>query len=299
MIEFREGSTADRDGILALRKRCFPDDDPEKQDPAFWEWEFGHGGRVFVAADGGRIVAHLGFVPQTYTIAGERVPGMLAVDAMTDPDYRRQHLFSQVAGHARVVLQESVRISTAWQIRDAVLPGMTRNGWKPLLRAPVLVRPYLRSAGFKPAAPPASSRQDAGGAADRMSALRRDMQFVQWRFLDTPHWHYAIDGNDDACVVTRRTTLRGYDTLALADLGFRDVRALRLQLREVLARGRGEGCQLAAALVTLGHPALPLLVRAGFLPSPHRFRFLVNVFDERLRVSRAKWALTWADTDHL
>jgi hypothetical protein len=40
-------------------------------------------------------------------------------------------------------------------------------------------------------------------------------------------------------------------------------------------------------------------VRSGFLPSPHRFRFLVNVFDDRIRLGRAKWALTWADTDHL
>jgi hypothetical protein len=296
MIEFREGNAADRDAILALRSRCFPEDDPEKQDPAFWDWEFGNGGRVFVATDDGRVVAHLGFVPQTYTIAGESVRGMLAVDAMTDPQYRRERLFTQVAGRARDALRESVRISTAWQIRDAVLPGMTRNGWKPLLRAPVLVRPYL-SSGV--AGRPADRRPAAGGTADRLSALRRDREFIRWRFLDNPYWHYTVDANDDACVVTRRTMLRGYDTLAVADLGFRDMSAMRVLLREALARGREEGCRLAAALITLGHPALPLLVRAGFLPSPHRFRFLVNVFDEQLRVTRGKWALTWADTDHL
>ena len=294
MIELREGSAADRDAILALRKRCFPDEDPEKQDPAFWEWEYGNGARFFVADDRGRIVTHLGFLPQTYAVGN----GMLAVDAMTDPDYRRQRLFSRIAGFAGDVLRESVPMSTAWQIRDAVLPGMLRNGWTPLLRAPVLVRPYLRTSATSVHRPPSTPPRPAPHV-DEMSALKRDAAFLRWRFLENPHWHYAIDANADACIVTRRTTLRGFDTLAVVDIGFGDPRAMRLMLREVLARGRAEGCQLAAALITLGHPALPLLVRAGFLPSPHRFRLLVNVFDERLRVTRTKWALTWADTDHL
>ena len=36
MIELREGSAADRDEILALRRRCFPDDDPEKPPRNCW-----------------------------------------------------------------------------------------------------------------------------------------------------------------------------------------------------------------------------------------------------------------------
>lgn len=288
MIEIREGSAADRDAILALRARCFPTEDPEKREPAFWDWEFGSGGRFFVAEDDGRIVTHLGFMPQMHNVGGERVRSMLTVDAMTDPDYRLRHLFSRVAGFARESLRGAVPISTTFQLRDAVLPGLAHNGWKSLLRVPVLVRPYLSSAGGH-----------AGRSADDLSALPRDPAFLRWRFLENPRWHYWVDANEDACIVTRRTTLRGYDTLAIVDLGFRNPRALRLLLREALARGRTVGCRLAAVLLTLGHPALPMLVRAGFLPSPHRFRLLVNILDDSLRVTRAKWALTWADTDHL
>lgn len=299
MIELREGSAADREEILALRKRCFPDDDVEKQDPRFWEWEFGRG-RVFLALDGGRAVAHLGFYPQTYVIDGENVSAMLAVDAMTDPEYRRQGLFLRVAELARKTIRESVQISTAWQIRDAVLPPMAANGWKPLLRASVLVKPVsLRST--------AGTLEHAMGAFPDVGMLRnvnhasREREFLRWRFQSNAQWQYSIDANEEAYLVSRRTTLRGYDTLAIADIGWRtgQSREGRILLRDAVARGRAAGVQLTAVLMSLGHPALPTLVRSGFLPSPHRFRFLVNVFDERVKLTRAKWALTWADTDHL
>lgn len=296
MIELREGSAADRDEILALRKRCFPDDDLEKQDPRFWEWEFGRG-RTFLAVDGARVVAHLGFFSQTYLIDGEQISAMLAADAMTDPEYRRQHLFTRVAAFARDALRESVQISTAWQIRDAVLPAMAANGWKPLLRASVLVKPVsLRSTDGSFATVPATFPE-----LPPMRNVNQGLHDLDWRFNQNSLWQYATDANEDAYVVSRRTTLRGYDTLAIAAIGWRpgQLREARVLLRDAITRGREAGVQLAAVLMTLGHPALPAFVRFGFLPSPHRFRFLVNVFDEKVRLNRAKWALTWADTDHL
>ena len=311
-VEFREGSAADRDAILALRARCFPDEDREKLDPRFWEWEFGRG-RYFVATDGERAVAHLGFVPQTYVIEREHVPALLAVDAMTDPDYRRQSLFSRVAAFARDALHGSVRMSTAFQIRDAVLPGMTRGGWVPIVRASVLVRPLSvrrflrplsraesRDPGGRRAPDPSTTLGMTAGTVPKIAAHGvRDEEFVRWRFLDNPLWHYDIDSEEGAYIVTRRTTLRGLDTVAIVDVGWRAgcERQGRVLLRRVFARGREEGADVAAVLITLGHPALPTLVRSGFLPSPHRFRFLMNDFGTPMK--RTKWALTWADTDHL
>ena len=299
MIELREGSAADREEILALRRRCFPDDDVEKQDARFWDWEFG-GGRMFLATDGTRVVAHLGFFPQTYVIGGEKVSAMLAVDAMTDPEYRRQHLFTRVAGLAAEALRQSVQLSTAWQIRDAVLPAMATNGWKPLLRASVLVKPLALRATAGSLEPVTAVFPTLAGPP-HVNHGEHDVAFLDWRFKSNPAWQYAIDANADAYVVSRRTTLRGYDTLAIATLGWRpgQLREARLLLRDAITRGRAAGVQLAATLMTLGHPALPAFVRSGFLPSPHRFRFLVNVFDAGVRVGGAKWALTWADTDHL
>jgi len=293
MIEVREGRAGERDAILALRARCFAGEDPEKQDPRFWEWEFGNGGRSFVAVDGERVVAHLAFVPQLR---------MLAVDAMTDLEYRRQHLFSRVVECARDTLRESVRFSCAFQIREAVLPAMVRGGWKVAARAFVLVKALrvprvLGSSG--PRAHPHTEEPRTREPEEPIPATTRTPAFLHWRFFTNPLWHYTVHANDDAYIITRRTTLRGLDSVAIADLGWPKgkERAGRALLREVFAKGRAEGADVAAVLVTLGHPALPTLARSGFLPSPHRFRFLVNDFGKPLEQKR--WALTWADTDHL
>ncbi|PYQ29589.1 MAG: hypothetical protein DMF56_11540 [Acidobacteria bacterium] len=291
MIDVREGTRADRDAILALRGRCFAGEDPEKQDPRFWEWEFGQGGRFFVAVDGDRVVAHLGFVPQLK---------MLAVDAMTDPDSRRQHLFSRVVECARDTLRNDVDFSCAFQIREAVLPAMVRGGWRPAARAFVLVRPLV----VAPSRGLAVTQRLGGTEQPSDRATEQPIpSHLHWRFLENPLWKYDIHANDDAYVVTRRTMLRGHDSVAIADLGWPKgkERAGRALLREVFAKGRAEGAQVAAVLITLAHPALPVLVRAGFLPSPHRFRFLVNYFGTDFGTPRKqkRWPLTWADTDHL
>jgi GNAT superfamily N-acetyltransferase len=298
MIEIAEAGQSDRDAILALRTRCFADEDREKQEPSFWQWEFGNG-RMFVARDGERVVAHLGFVPQTWRIDGETYDGMLAVDAMTDPEYRRQGLFHRVAALANETLKKSIALSTAFQIRDAVLPPMEANGWRTVLRTPVLVKVNVGRASAKPVELAELRGAIAEEFLTRVAHVHRSDAHLKWRFADNTL--YRVDATENAYVVSRRTTLRGYDTLAIADIAWRPghTREGRVLLSEVLARGRSEGVRLAAALISLSHPAMAALVRSGFLPSPHRFRFLVNVFDERIRVSRARWALTWADTDHL
>lgn len=261
MIGFREATPDDAGAILALRQRCFPEDDLARPRPT----------RMFLAEDDGYPVAHLGFIPQTYVIGGNEYAGALAVDAMTDPEYRQQGLFRRVAAFARDAIRDQYALSTAWQIRPAVLGAMVATGWAPILRAPVLVKPLWRAV-FQPVpAPyPAGRSLLANYAHVRLSPDR----------FDAPYYMC-----NETCV-TRATVLRGYRTMAILDL----------TAKPFLPR---TDPRIAAALVTWRHPLLPLLLRSGFLPSPHLFRFLVNVFDTRIDAKRARWALTWADTDHL
>ena len=240
MIGIREASAADRDAILALRKRCFPHEDLHKQEPAHWDAEFANG-RMFVAEADERIVAHLGFIPRTYAV-GE---GALAVDAMTDPDFRRQGLFDRVAAFSADAIRKDFRFSTAWQIRKTVLPAMLKNGWTPAAIAPVFVRPVLFSSRY-----------------------------------DTP------------VSQTVRTTLKGFDTLALLDVPSRSY------VNEAIRYARSLRVQLVAALLTWHHPGVRIALSKGFLPSPYRFRLLVNSFDRTFDARRVQWALSWKDTDH-
>lgn len=261
MIALREATPADAPAILALRRRCFPEDELEKPRPS----------RMFLAEEEGRPVAHLGFIPQTYVIGGNEHAGALAVDAMTDPDYRGQGLFRRVAAFARDAIRDQYALSTAWQIRPAVLGSMIATGWQPVLRAPVLIKPLFTVPS------PRAARGER--ARVRSGANYAYAQLHPERFAK-PYY-----STNETCT-TRETTLKGHPTLAVLDLVAKPV------LPKTTAR-------LAAALITWRHPLLPQLLRSGFLPSPYRFRFLVNAFDPRIDAKRARWALTWADTDHL
>ena len=258
MISFREAAW---DEVQDLRRRCFPEDATEKPHPS----------RSFIAEDEGKAVAHLGFIPQTYVIDGNEYAGALAVDAMTDPAYRKQGLFRRVAAFARDAIRDEYALSTAWQIRPAVLGSMIAAGWEPILRAPVFVKPLLRRVP--------SPRRSGERVRVRGDANHAHVKVTPDRFA-APYYTTT-----ETCV-TRETTLKGRPTLAIVDFTAKPVLP-------------PTNLRLAAALVTWRHPLLPKLLLSGFLPSPYRFRFLVNVFDPRIDAKRARWALTWAATDHL
>ncbi|HVR37700.1 MAG TPA: GNAT family N-acetyltransferase [Thermoanaerobaculia bacterium] len=273
MIELREAGPSDADAIRALRDRCFPDDDPEKFFPR---------GPAFVAADDARIVAHLALLEQKYVIRGIRTPAFLAVDAMTDPDYRGRGLFTRVAAFTRDHL--GGRLSVAWQIRKVVLPAMMRTGWMPRLRAPVLIRPLVFGK------PDSSVRVISPQSTFDFFAKSEAYEERTPAWMRERYRNCEVLGNDDAFLATRRVPLRGIDTLAIVDIAWRDVRAARAVLRHALACAR---TRLAATLVTTAHPAFGFFLRHGFVPGPHWFRFLVNGSVD------ARWALSWADTDHV
>lgn len=308
MTDLREATPADRDAILALRARCFPGDDPEKREPRFWEWEFRHG-RLFVAEERGRVVAHLGFIGQTYIIGGVRTPSLLGVDAMSDPEYRGRRLFGQVAAFAAQVLARDTAFSGAWQIRKAVAGGIQAGGWAAVDGARVLIRPFTTAFGGD-GAPTSDVEAMAATARDFYldAYVERTPAWLRWRYIENPLWRYDVAATAGAWLVTRRTRLKGIDTLAIVDVAWR--RGRSHEARALLARAlRTARTTLAATLVTRAHPAYGWFLRRGFVPGPHRFRFLVNDFSGNLLQPRGgahgapaappRWALLWGDTDHL
>lgn len=268
----REAQPSDREAIAALRARCFPEH----------ESEFATS-RAFVAEEDGKLVAHLGLIEQTYVIDGHAHAGALACDAMTDPAFRRRGLFRDVTRFTRDAIRNDYALSTAWQIRKAVLPAMLSGGWTPILRAPVLVKPVLVRGR------PHDQRGDVRlELRETFLARHAYVRHEPSRFGA----RYTTTGSGEAYLVTRETVLRGRRTLAIVDLAG-NATAL---IRDAIARSNEP---LAAALLSWRHPCVPQLLAMGFLPSPHRFRFLVNVFDTTIDAKRAHWALSWADTDHL
>lgn len=266
----REATAEDRDAILALRRRCFPEHEAEHAAT-----------RAFIAEEDGRPVAHLGLIEQTYVLDGRSYPGALAVDAMTDPEYRRRGLFDRVAAFARETIRRDYALSAAWQIRRPILEPMMRNGWMPVLKAPVLVKPLLWKKAPRIARQMGAPLRDAFLA--RYAHVHHESRFDE---------RYTITEDGAAYLVTRHVILKGRRTLAIIDVAGN----AKNLMRHAFAHADEP---IAAALISWRHPSVPLLLRMGFLPSPHRFRFLVNVFDSSIDAKRAHWALTWADTDHL
>jgi hypothetical protein len=331
-VGFREATRADRDSILDLRALVFANDDPEKQRPDFWEWEFREGyagpGRIFVAEHDDRIVGHLAFIPQQYAAGTTRIDGALAVDVMTDPQVRRQKIFSRLARFAAERLRRDFQVITAFQIRKEVAGGMLAGGWRPAGELPVMLKPlsmtrivrdFVSSAQAQPTASAAIEREGpirliADGEFDGIDALletthprqMRTGDFLRWRYRRNPHWHYRMEGLFEegtlrAFVVHRPAVLKGRRTLAIAEAGCERGRESSLQhlVRHVCAT-HGKGSGLAAALISRQHPAYSALRKSGFIPGPHRFRLLVQVFDEKLRdLDATPWSLSWGDTDHL
>jgi len=277
MIEMREAGPDDRDAILALRRRVFTHEDVEKQEPPFWDWEF-KGGRMFVAEDGARLVGHFGFVPRSFSIGDT----LLGVDVMVDPDARRGGVFSRLARYATDRIRNDVKFAIAWQIRPAVLEGMLRAGWRALLTAPVLLRPTLLSIPL----PVARHTPTVTEIVDRE------------RFDSSPIWRYTRRERDGAHLVSRDSVLKGITTHCLVDFAG-ESRALRRLVRDAIADARRRGVRLAAALVSRDHPHYATLLRCGFFPGPHRFRFIAQSFDPMLSLDQQRWALTWASTDHV
>lgn len=275
-MHFREATVADRDRILGLRARCFGDEDPEKLDPRFWEWEFATDAKIFVGEDEGEIVTHLAIVRG------------LAVDAMTAPEARGKGAFSGVARYA--IAHSGHALATAYQIRGAVLGSMLRAGWTVAEKVPVLLRPVFGSGTPRE---PSLQRDDATWMSELSGRTRA---FIEWRFFDNPLWRYDVIGIErEAYLVARRTKLKGIDTYAIVDLAWREQSAAKRLLRDAIERAKAERCTLAATFVSRHHPAFWLFLSRGFIPGPHWFRLLVHPPDAASR----RWEVMWADTDHL
>jgi hypothetical protein len=317
---FRVATTADRDSILALRGRCFPGEDAEKMDSRFWEWELLNApagpGLTILAEVAGRPAAHVAFLPQTYVIDGTFSVAGMAFDAMTDPELQGRGLFTRLQTFAVREAAGLFRFGAAYQIRPPSLSPMLRSGWASRLRVPVLVRPVsLRKLIAGRAT--LETRGQVEGSAEELAATaaeffppklihqHRGPEYFTWRYLESPVWKYDIRARRShakvvAYVITRETTLKGFSTLALVDLAWRPGhrRDAAMLVREAVRR---TSAQLAAALITTAHPAFPLLLRAGFLPGPHRFRLLLHDLGQTppLPLRQSRWALMWGDTDHL
>jgi hypothetical protein len=134
-----------RGAILDLRKTVFAGENPEKQDPNYWDWEFERSffgkAEVFAALDKDPpgLIGHYALLPQRYRIHGKSVSAGLAVDAMVHPLRRRKGLFSSLQAFSLSHTEQAFAIG--YTIRKEVLPAELKGGYRIVHKAPVFVYP--------------------------------------------------------------------------------------------------------------------------------------------------------------
>lgn len=132
----REASVRDMSGILECRVASFAGEDAEKAEPVYWRWEFvdNHAGpaRMFVAVDGDHIVGHYAVIPQRFLLDQELLDGSIVVDVMTHPGYRFQGMFTTLGRFSldRCAAETQLEFTTGYPIRQEVIPGHLKVGWR-------------------------------------------------------------------------------------------------------------------------------------------------------------------------
>jgi len=153
-------------------------------------------------------------------------------------------------------------------------------------------------------------------AGDALVAVERDARYLNWRLIDKPI-EKLIERYDNAAVVDgdRLTAFAshcvkdkhggriGYLMEALARPGERG--ALRSLVSRALADMTRQGADVALAWCLPHSPSYRVLLAAGFVPFPERYRPIelhagVRAFDASLAstvTDRARWYMSYLDSD--
>lgn len=156
---------------------------------------------MWVAVDGGRVVALRAFLRWEFGRDGEVVRAVRAVDTVTHPDYRGRGLFRRLTLEALDALRDEGVAFVFNTPNDQSRPGYLTMGWQVVGRLPmsVRVRVRVRSVARMARVPAAMWSEPTSGtvvvadvAPVRSARLttRRTAEYLAWRY-GLPDLHYA------------------------------------------------------------------------------------------------------------
>lgn len=133
-------------GIIGLRKVTFTDEDIDKENLDFWNWEFKNNyageSKIYLAIDDEKVVGHYAICPSNIVIDAEIKTGSIVVDVMTHPDFRFQGMFTKIGQFSLDSAgKDGIDFSYGFPIRKSVMPGHLKVGWKIAFPLPVYVYP--------------------------------------------------------------------------------------------------------------------------------------------------------------
>jgi glycosyltransferase involved in cell wall biosynthesis len=278
-LDIRPAVEADRPAVLDLLRRSLGADDPRYEQFFAWKHDANPFGAspMWVATDGGAVVAFRTFLRWEFERGGRVVPAVRAVDTVTDAGYRGRGLFRALTLQALDDLRADGVAFVFNTPNSSSRPGYLSMGWRDVGRPPVAVHvrrapAVARVLRSRVAADRWSLPSTLGvAAAEWLEAPTVHLQppparhvrelrthltvpFLRWRY-GTALLGYRVLAEDDHAVVVRLRR-RGSATELAVVAGFGPGQGTDRLAREALAVS---GADYALRLGGAGH---------GFVPAP-------------------------------
>jgi GNAT superfamily N-acetyltransferase len=230
--------------VVRLLRRVLDRPGQGVHDDAFFAWKhldnpFGPS-IMLVAEVDDRIVGFRAFMRWRLEIGGRAVDAGRPVDTVTDPDLRRQGVFSALT-RAAIERLEAFGIEMLFNTpNDQSLPGYLKMGWTPLGRAtrtlliggPMVVGRAMLTrvtgAGVREPAAADPRNGAAPGAWDALAtalraraaggvAVAKSPAYLRWRYADHPWFRYFQVGERGPGAVVRLTSSRRVPMAIIAE----------------------------------------------------------------------------------
>jgi len=142
----RPSNASDTDPLIELFRAAFG----RSITSAHWQWKLQHlsapVANDWIALDGNRPIFHSGGIPIRYQLPTGEVTGMVSVDTMTAPEYRRRGLLTQVGQQMYSAWREGGIPFVIGLINDQWGSRAPALGWQPLFPLRWLIRPLRPAA---------------------------------------------------------------------------------------------------------------------------------------------------------
>ena len=259
-----------------------------------------------------------GVLPRIYSCFGEQVEIGLVVDVMTSPSHQGKGLFVESSHTALARLNRSQAAGViGFPIRDEVMPGHLKVGWKVQFEMPIYILPVGRSEcknfkklvfkifailfefGTRPLRGSmlknCRDRIVESFSIDVLSdfynsqktnhhvVLEKSREFLDWR-LNRPGIEYKIffcqSDRTHAVAISRQMVLDGFRTLAILDFESESKRHSRQLVRHLIRYSIEEEIEVIAFTTNKRNAKRLGIINFGFLKSHKKFKVITrNISD--------------------
>lgn len=300
-----------------LLKVCFPEVDGQtnfSDQSILWKFDKAAQQISTCGLSASELLTFYGVIPRTYSCFGVQVEIGLVVDVMTSPSHRRKGLFleSSLAALERLKSSKTAGV-IGFPIRDEVMPGHLKAGWKTQFELPIYVLPVGRSKSnnfrkillntsaivFEFSTRPlrgsilrnrknlllASISVDnlvnfySSQNYDKYIVLAKSNDFLDWR-LQRPEITYEIfscqSQKTHAIAITRQIVLEGIKTLAILDFESDSQLHSRHLIRHLVHFSIENQIEVIAFTTNKGNAKRLKILTFGFLKSHKKFKVITR-----------------------